>query len=705
MSLLANSFPDHQERLNGAQIKRLMICFGISVLPHLTHVPFWVVLAAAGMCYWRYRVDVQALPLPSVSARLLMAAILLGGVQAELGTLAGRDAGTALMVGLVGIKFLEVRNVRDYMVVAFVLYFLSMIALLFEQSMPVFAYVLIAITLITGALMQRHFAEREKLPRWAMLRMASFMVLQALPLAIILFLAFPRIQGKFGFNLGLAKTGLPNRIQPGSIASLANDGSMAFRVDFPDGDEPPPSELYWRSLTLSEFNSASHEWTAGQSSGDNEVLTGGRQILQRITLPAHGEKWLFALEYPVGTPDPDWLGVIRRNGGHVLEANRTVNRKIQYTIASMWGGNLRLAKQKEGDTREAAELMPEMLRLRYTDTTLNPKVVALAKSFREGAADDHEVMERALKYFRKEGFTYTLAPGRYEGDSTYQFLFAGKQGFCEHFASSFAVLMRLAGVPTRVVIGYQGGEFNPYGRFYVVRQSDAHAWNEVYFKGRGWVRVDPTLAVSPARIIQGAQIMREQQQDSGLTVAGVQVLNNDWKPFWLDALLDEMSLRWQQAEEVWDRWILSYNSDSQLQMLGRLGFTDYSWDGFLIVAFLGLLLTGFLILLTMRRSDRIRDPIELLWSDYLHLLDIAGVQRQTWEGPMTFAQRAALLLPWAREPIQEFARVYTRARYGRGAGQPSHVLVLKDALRTLRQDLREGLRKQGPVSQDTPIEA
>lgn len=673
------------------QLYRLQACFGLGILVHLGNVPWWLLLAVAALVYWRWQIVRASVPLPSLFTRACLGAVLFLGVLAEFGTVAGRDSGTMLMIGLVAIKFLELRSTRDYMVISFVLYFMTLIALLFDQSIPVFLLVLVVMGLITANLVYYHSARQKRvwLPTRRLLRLTGLMLIQALPLALVLFIFFPRVQGKFGFNLGLAKSGLSQELEPGSISGLIFDDEMAFRVEFPPGSAKPPLQhMYWRAFVLWDVDARTNRWTMGRVRAERFALEGGTPLRQTITLPATGEKWLFALDHPTDRPpiEPTWLGRLRP--GDVYEANRPVNRKMQYNVTSLIGANL---------VAVGGALSPDISEIALEITNrrlLNPRVVTLAESFQEKGGDAAGIVREMLSYFRTEGFRYTSLPGSYSEDMLADFLFERKTGYCEHYATAAGVLLRLAGVPSRLVIGYQGAEYNPYGDFYIVKQANAHVWVEGYVPEEGWVRIDPTVIVSPARIASGPQEVREEAGSSlTVEVAGqpIEINYGDWQPEWLEALLDEGDLRWQQVEEVWDRWILSYNPESQERLLSQVGVQrQLRGVVFVVASLLVAVATVALVWWWLRRPEKKLEPEQELWTQYQRLLAWAGVPRRRWEGPLDYAARVAQILPKVGESAQDFAETYVRLRYApQTANRDAALSSLRASLEKIRQRLEK----------------
>ncbi|MEM1058347.1 MAG: DUF3488 and transglutaminase-like domain-containing protein [Verrucomicrobiota bacterium] len=683
---------DPHAAITGPQLYRLLGCYAASVLLHLSNVSWWLLLAVILLAYWRLQIKRAKTVLPSLFTRALLAGFLFLGVLIDMGTVAGRDSGTMLMVGLVAIKFLELRSKRDYLVISFVLYFLTLVSLLFDQSIVVFGLVMLICGLITANLLAYHTGESAGvwLPRRRLLRLTSWMLIQALPLALVLFVFFPRVQGKFGFNLGISKTGLSADLQPGDVSALIFDDEMAFRVEFPpDSDRPPPQSMYFRAFVLWDVDASKNRWTQGRTIDEDNEVVGGRMLAQTVTLPATGERWLFALDYPLDSPpiEPTWVGEIK--SGHCLRSPRPLNRKVQYNVVSRVGGRL----------RPVAGELPSYVRLEALEINnrrvISARVKRFAQRMKERGETPEGIVREILAYFRTGGFRYTSLPGTYSRDMLSEFLFVRKQGYCEHYATAMATLLRLAGVPCRLVVGYQGAEYNPYGDFYVVRQANAHVWVEAFVPEKGWVRYDPTSMVSPARIAVGPeQVRREINQTFTVEVAGqpIALYNRNWVPEWMDVTLNEADLRWQQVEQAWDQWVLSYNPESQRELLGQAGMSRrLRYLTFFLVAVIMAGLTLALVWWLMRRKTKAVSAELKRWEEFNRLLGDAGAPRRRWEGPLAYAQRAASILPGAAEPIHDFTEAYVRVRYAEGSPEAARADIqrLDRSLQRLRGLLKE----------------
>lgn len=679
MSWLRDRHGDHAVGISRDQVYRLLGCFVVSVMPQFGNIPLWLMLATGGLVLWRIQQERRESEPPSSVVKLLLGIGFLLGVYIDKGTLTGRDSGTALMVGLIAVKFLELRNRRDYMVLTFVIYFMSVTALLFEQSILVFIYVMICCGCLTVNLIALHTTGPDYTPTRHAGKLALRLALQGIPLALVLFLFYPRINARYGFNLGSSTSGLPEKIRASSFESLIEDGSMAFRADFPGADIPPTTSLYWRGFVLWDYNATTNEWQGTSPAQEWRDLTdtpanlvGGKRLLQRITLRAHSQRWLFALDYPAG---PAWNGQGELGTGYVLQINRELHRKIQYTVTSLIDSHplVQSPSMQRASLRIAADL-------------LRPEVRQLAKELRAPGDSDEKVVTNMLAYYRKNAFEYTTKAENYGDDPLYEFLFVKRRGFCEHFASSFTVLMRLAGVPARVVAGYHGGEYNPYGNFIIVRQLNAHAWSEVFIKGKGWIRIDPTVMASVTHLPPAAR-PPDRPTEPGNRIT--QALESKWTPEWLPPLAMEGRFRWQLVEEKWDQWVLSYTPELQTDLLKDWHLERFSWEFFLLATLLMLLLTIMVVSRSFQRERTSEEALQEIYADFCAILKNSGVPRHPWEGCTEHAQRAARILPASAKPILRFAREYALLRYGKIAYLEPALGPLREKAEAVRESLTQ----------------
>ena len=606
--------------------------------PHAQRLPWWLNLIALIVLAWRVYLDLGERVLPK---KWLLTLFVIGGVfgvYLTYRTIFGRDSGVALLVLFLALKLLELRSQRDVMVLILLAYFLALTNFFYSQTLPTAGLMLASVLVNSASLV--NFAAPGRALR-ANLKTAGMLLAQAGPVMLILFFLFPRVQGPlWGMpqDAYSGVTGLSDSMSPGLISRLSQSDAIAFRVKF-QKDAPPKPQLYWRGPVFWHFDGRT--WRPGdfRPSGELNFDARGDSYDYEVTLEPHNHSWLFALELAAKLP-PN----ARVTTDYMLISRTPVRNRLRYDMRSYTNFTTRSAD-------DAAELGAGL----QLPQGFNPRARRLAQEWAENAASDAAVAQRALRYFREQEFVYTLEPPLLGRDSVDEFLFGSKQGFCEHYASSFVFLMRAAGVPARVVTGYQGGEINPVDQYMVVRQSDAHAWTEVWLKGRGWVRFDPTAAASPIRL------------ESGIAAA---VPATDPLPLMARTTLlwlHEVRYNWDALANKWNQLVLGYNPERQRQFLTSVGMSEPSWENMALTLFWGV--GGLLALLTVWLLRRIRtiDPVQRLWLRFCNKLGRKGSPRAAHEGPADFVARAVARHPGEAERIRAIGERYIALRYGERA--------------------------------------
>ncbi len=640
----------------------LVLALLIVIAPHALRAPWWVTALTLCLYGWRGAALAGRDLLPTRWLVLAVAAVAMFGVWTEYRTIFGRTPGIILLVLFSGLKLIETRNHRDATVLAFLCYFLMMTNFLYTQSIPTAAAMCVALVVITVTLVG--FSAPQRAPR-AGLGTAMLLLAHAVPAALVLFLLFPRMPGPLW---GLPQdayagiSGLSDTMAPGNISQLALSEAIAFRAEF-KGEPPPRVELYWRGPVLLDFDGRT--WHMGPVTlGAFEPPAGGeRRHSYGVVLEPHNRNWLFALETAASLPER-----ARYLDDGQLIAPGLVRQRIRYELSSV--------TDAPPNVRESRSVLRRALRL---PQGYNPRAIALAEEWRRAAADDVQVLARALEHLRRERFEYTLEPPPLGRDSVDEFLFQTRAGFCEHFSSAFVFLMRAAGVPARVVTGYQGGDLNPVDRQVTVRQSDAHAWAEVFIAGRGWLRVDPTAAAVPGRIESGLA----RAVPAGTPLPLLMRADLEW--------LRTMRYNWEALTHQWNLWVLGYNPDRQRELLSHFGVRNADWRSLTatLFALLGVLIAA-LLLWSLGRAVR-PDPVQRAWQAFCRKLGARGLARAPHEGPRDYSERAAAGLPAAGEPIRRIAALYIALRYGapitiaRGAVAPAERIAdLNRMVRELR---------------------
>jgi transglutaminase-like putative cysteine protease len=449
-------------------------------------------------------------------------------------------------------------------------------------------------------------------------------------------------------------------MSPGSLNNLIQSGEIAFRVQF-SGEVPKKNQLYWRGPVLADYDGQT--WRARQffpRANNNaqiqpDIEARGTTVRYTMTIEPHNRRWLLALDLPVSLPESSTI-----TPHFEARSREPITQRTRITLASVVDFTVNRQENK-ALVQQALQLPPK----------LNPRTRILSASWRDELKTPERISDAALRLFRQEQFFYTLQPPLLGENSIDDFLFETRRGFCEHFAAAYVVLMRAAGVPARVVAGYQGGEFNPVDGYFTVRQSDAHAWAEIWIAGKGWLRVDPTAAVAPTRIEQGIVAALP----AGDPLPTLVRLDADW--------LRKLHFRWEAINNAWNQWVLEYNPQRQREVLSRLGFDEPDWRK--MTAALAMLCGTSLLIVTLWAlfQPRRQTPAQRLWQHYCRQLKRRGIERFPWEGPIAFAERIAPEHPELGELTHRAADHYAALHYGRG--EADQLEKLKTCLRQLEQ--------------------
>jgi len=607
-----------------------------------------VFLFALAMKFW---MEPRGYRLRFATVKLMLAALGLFAVLASYGSLKGIEPGISLLVVLVSLKVLEAHTAREFQVMVLMGWVLCLCGSFLSQDFVIALSLLTAFALLLVALIQFY---RGSSPGtfWPPLGTTFKILLQAAPLVVFLFVLFPRINTglRVDFRAShLAGSGFSDRISPGSIAALANSSEIAFRAEFRGSTATPPGSMYWRGAVM--WHCDGLEWrgpyvpvSISSRGRGTRQLPRGNTIRQRITLAPHGARWMFALDRPFEIPP----GTILARGDYLWSV-QTIRKARRYEVVSSVG-----ASGKElttGERREALELPP----------SISPAVRDLAQSWTTQNSNPRAIVNSALQFFRAQGFRYSLSPGEYRKDDLEQFLFRRRVGFCEHYAASFATLMRLAGVPARVVVGYLGGEYNDLGHFFLVRQADTHAWCEVWLPESGWTRVDPTIAVAPGRASLDFTSFLETRGVSGQ-------MRSPRSAFFTQlarsALFTNARLALETLSYEWDTRVLAFDADVQEVLLDSMGLANRG--PFVLIVEILIVAIALLVIYFGWMQLRTRpgaDPVKALYERFCRKAARLGVRRDPWEGPADFSNRAALLLPDQSERIRQISNTYIALRY------------------------------------------
>lgn len=613
--------------------------FGLVAAPHALRLPWWITAVTAALIAWRTYLGRAHLELPRSWLLMVLVTGAAAGIYLHHRTLFGRDAGVALLVIMLALKLMETRSRRDALVVIFLGYFLVITNFLYSQTIPTALYMVGCVWVITAAMIGLNHARPPQGIRTE-LRLSAVLLVQSVPLMVVLFLFFPRVPGPLWglpHDAYSGVSGLSDSMSPGSFVNLTLSDAVAFRVEFKSAIPEQP-HLYWRGPVLWDFDG--YTWTAPRSDlyRKPRLYSGNATVEYIVTLEPHNQRWLLALDLPGEAP----LGAVISDEFEVRSLTPVTNRR-RYAMSSYL------------DARYGIDEHPAVLRraLRLPPAS-NPHTAEFAAALRKKVGSERAFIQEVLAMFRNEPFYYTLSPPPVGNHPVDDFLFTTRSGFCEYYASAFAVLMRAAGIPARIVTGYLGGEVNPLGNYLIVRQADAHAWTEVWLEGEGWIRVDPTAAVSPLRVRSGIAAALPRTDPLPALVRG------DYA--WLRGL----RFTWDSLANVWNQTVLGYSEQYQRRLLSYVGVDDATWRTlatFLVVS-AALVVFGLLPFMLRRLRQGATDPVKRAYLDFCRRLARLGYPRDPTEGPVDYASRIGRLRPDLSDPVAKITELYIALRYG-----------------------------------------
>ncbi|MFW5823835.1 MAG: transglutaminaseTgpA domain-containing protein [Marinobacter sp.] len=678
--------------LPSAALLWLLCGFVVLLLPQWGRLPPWLILACLLLAAWRWLVQLGRVRLPGRWLRLGVMGTL---VAAYIATVSGRfsvDTAASFFVLAVGLKWLETRTHRDFFVLFFILVYLATVNFLFRQGIGWSLVILTGVGVILVALQLLHIPEQTRSPAGSLRRLGG-MLLKTLPVVIALFIFFPRMAPLWSVPLvsEQARTGLSDSITPGDISSLAQSSERAFRVSF-GGAMPEHRERYWRGLILDRFDGRTwSQWQeepfrrlgrVNRDAGIGELA--GNQY--DVMMEASGERWVYALDHsrPVSAN-------ISRVPGELFRLERPADTSVRYRMAL------------EPENRNPAGRLSEAERRRYLQLPSqgNDRSRALARELAADHNSDTGVANAVLSRFREQSYYYTLRPPAMPEDPVDTLLFEARRGFCAHYASAMAFLLRAADIPARIVAGYQGGSAGADDAYLIVRQYDAHAWVEAWFDDRGWVRLDPTAAIAPERIESG---LRDAVADEG------SFLEDDWtSPQRYEdlALLNWASLQMDRINYNWQRWVVGYQGESQMDLMDRLpGNIGLRELGYITAGLIGAALLLAALVATLRHGGRSRrDPVAGLLARWASLLSQQGVPVPAGATPMGLARLTEQRSPAAGPAARAFARDLNNHYYGAGArqrprglrGRATGYRLMRRRLARIRRELKRQPTRPGPA--------
>lgn len=621
--------------ISGEQLPRrsllwLIACQIAVMLPHLERVPLWVVMIYLATALWRLQMFRQRAEMPNKWLRLLLGIAGATLLFISYGTFVGLEPMVALLLVAAALKILESIRERDGYLLVFLGFFICVTHFIFIQTLPATLYTVCCTGLLVTALITLNqnpsggISNREP-------ALAIKMLTLAVPMMVVLFFLFPRIGPIWSVpsSSGQGKTGMSDFLRPGAVTKLGRSADVAFRAGFSDVI-PANSALYWRGLVLSKFDEGAwrtlqwRELPVSERQGvPPEVF--GDPLQYRVLLEPTQQRWLYGIAYAKSPT----AGVYEASDYRLGVVN-PVEFQFGYDVTS-WPASVLQPNLSDWRRRVETEF----------PKGINPLTEVWVRDLRRQYSNDRDFVGALLNYFRTQPFFYTLEPPEIlSSDFVDQFIFNSRRGFCEHFAYSFVAMLRMVGIPARIVAGYQGGEVNPLNNTVVVRQFDAHAWAEVWMDGEGWIRVDPTAAVSPSRIefgleaaLEGASGFLSDSIISAYRFRGIRVLN------WMRLRYDALAFGWQS-------FIVSFDSARQIELLrGWFGEIKVSWFVTLLLGSWAAILLPLMLWLSRERRVQRLLPEERRFVDLCSRLEQRGLHRPFGEAPLRTLRRVREHLP------------------------------------------------------------
>jgi transglutaminase-like putative cysteine protease len=654
----------------------LLLVIAAVVLPQVAHLPLWCSALVMGVLVWRGTLAWKSQPLPSRWWLVTLLIVAVAATFATHKTILGRDAGVTLLVILLALKTLELRAQRDAFVVFFLGFFCMLSNFLFSQSLVTAFMMLVALMGLLTALVNAHMPVG-KPPLMAAAKIAGKMALLGAPITVVLFMLFPRLAPLWGTPGGplQGKSGLSANMRVGTIANLALDDSIAMRIKF-EGKSPAGREVYLRGPVLSNFDG--REWLPALISNlPSNLKFSGQAFNYEVTLEPSNKPWLFALDAASTAPVlPGYQ--LRTTAELQWFTNRPITELIRYKAQSHTQFSYGPEKPDlslQNDVKLPKGYNPRTLQL-AADIKADPRFIN---------ADAATLVNAVMQKLRTGGYEYTLEPGLYGDNTADEFWFDRKAGFCEHIASSFVVLMRAMGVPARIVTGYQGGEFNDVDGYWVVRQSDAHAWAEVWQAGAqdgsivgSWIRVDPTSAVAPLRI----DAMQRLVAPSGAFGGAIANLwtstlgNSGYNP------LLQLRAVWDAVNNTWNQKILNYTEATQLNILKNLGFSSPSWTDLSYVLIAIIIAVSLLGIAWTTWDKRQHDPWLRLLASVRGRLTKIGLPSSANMSPRELARVAVSHFGESAQPLAAWLIQLEGLRYCRRT-ENTDIASLKSGLKSI----------------------
>lgn len=633
----------------------LLVSIGLITLPHVNHIPLSLFAFFSILLTWRFVGIWRPNYLPNKAIIFLVTAGALFLLYTQYQGVLGRDPGTSLFVTALGLKLLEIKKERDLYLINYLAFIVAASQFLYEQSILMAAYILFVCCVLLATLIAINSQKPETL---SALKSASIIIFQALPISIVIFVLFPRVEAPRWMLFDAEHTaisGLSDSLEPGSISRLGLSDELVFRVKF-EAKVPPPNQRYWRGPVYSHTDGK--RWTETSKRFFTNYLDklshSGQPYQYTLMMEPQDKHWVFALDMPTSFPRS-----LEKNALYQLINKDNPNQRAEYKITSYPQYNTGYITKTE---------LKDNLQLPREPSEKIKQLVAQLHGFDKPA----EVFIQAiLNHFRKEKFYYTLMPPLMEEDPIEKFLFETRYGFCSHYATAFVYLLRAADIPARVVGGYQGGALNKAGGFLEVRQANAHAWAEVWLPNKGWTRFDPTAAIAPERIEQDVDI------DLQLATGVVNFMSVNINATKALSWMKKARQLWGSVDYSWQRWVINYTSENQSKFLSSLGIYDFKTMAYWLVFAIGLMtlvLAWFILKVRPTKIDKELKVYQL----FCKKIAKAGVYKGKGETAQDFSSRIQKQYPDLADGINKITAIFIKIRYQKELGEGDFVLLKKE---------------------------
>lgn len=664
----------------------VLLCVLLVAIPQSVRMPVWVSAIALLCIVWRVLIHSGRLSHPGKTLRVFVVVLTVVIAVTQLRSLGvGLDSAAALLALGFVFKLIEMRQKRDIYVVLSLCFVMLMVAFLYSQSVLMTLYISgVALVIIAAMIsLNRSLSVKQS---GSNLKLATKITLQAIPLTIVLFVVFPRIAPLWAVPIQSSSnsTGVSDEMSPGDISQLGRSADLAFRVQFENVQPPPHQDLYWRGLVFDDFDGETWRRTRSRSAygaasrlanfnwnWEERVETSGDPIYYNVILEPTQQPWIYGLHLADTVTEN-----IFQSRNFELFNNGLITQRMSYDLRSYQQNATDLILL--GSARRRSTELPEQG---------NSRSHEFARDLRASVESDSDYVYQVLAYFQQNEFYYTLNPELLAENRIDDFLFNTLEGFCEHYASSFAFLMRAVGIPARVVVGYQGAEYNRFEDYMMIYQYNAHAWNEVWLEGQGWVRFDPTGAVSPTRIELGVEAalrddpaFMEESLFSAMGLGNVNWLNN-------------LRLRLDAIEYEWNRRVVSFDEDVQFELFERL-LGDVTEQKVLLLLFglAGLVILVISFTVIKFEPALKRDPVNKLYLDFAAQLAKLGLNREKGEGPISYRDRVVQSHPELAEVMTEITELYIEISYRTKTPDDVQIKQHLQAMRELFRQLRSNLK-------------